>query len=76
MLRCSDNSLYTGISINLNKRLLAHNCGTASRYTRCRRPVDIVYVELDFGHSAALKRELEIKSFTKKQKECLIIKKR
>lgn len=74
ILRCSDNSLYTGISKDLNKRLLAHNYGKASRYTRCRRPVSIVFVEENFEHSAALKRELHIKSLTKKQKECLIVK--
>ncbi|RLS60926.1 MAG: GIY-YIG nuclease family protein [Planctomycetota bacterium] len=73
MLRCSDNSLYTGISKDVNKRLLAHNCGKASRYTRCRRPVQIVYLQQNFSHSAALKREFQIKSFTKKQKESLII---
>lgn len=76
MLRCSDNSLYTGITKDINKRLSAHNSGKASRYTRCRRPVNIVYLEQNFGHSSALKRELQIKSLTKKLKECLIIKER
>ncbi len=74
MLRCSDNSLYTGVSKDVNKRLAAHNGGKASRYTRCRRPVKIVYLQHNFGHSAALKREIQIKSLSKKQKEDLITK--
>lgn len=74
ILRCSDNSLYTGISKDISKRLLAHNSGKASRYTRCRRPVHIVYIQQNMSHSAALKREYQIKAMNKKQKENLIIK--
>jgi predicted GIY-YIG superfamily endonuclease len=74
ILRCSDNSLYTGISKDISKRLLAHNSGKASRYTRYRRPVHIVYIQQNMSHSAALKREYQIKAMNKKQKENLIIK--
>lgn len=73
ILRCSDNSLYTGITKDIIKRLATHNSGKASRYTRCRRPVFVVYLKQNLGHSSALKREFQIKSFTKKQKESLII---
>jgi len=61
MLRCADGSLYTGITNDLARRLAAHRAGTASRYTRSRRPVRLVYRERRRDRSAALKRKAAIK---------------
>ncbi|XXJ20040.1 GIY-YIG nuclease family protein [Desulfovibrio caledoniensis] len=61
LLRCADNSLYCGITNDLDRRIRAHNAGTASKYTRARLPVALAAsVEVD-GKSAALKLELAIK---------------
>lgn len=72
LLRCADNSLYTGISNNAARRLKQHNAGTASRYTRSRRPVVMVYLEPQESRSSALKRELVIKGYSRQAKEDLI----
>ena len=72
ILRCADGSLYTGISNDLNRRLVQHNTGTASRYTRSRLPVTFVYHEEATNKSMALKRELAIKSLSRKAKDTLI----
>ena len=72
MLRCRDNSLYTGITNNLDKRLRKHNLGKASRYTRVRLPVDIVYMEECRDKSVALRREREIKGYKKSDKEKMV----
>jgi putative endonuclease len=61
LLRCADNSLYCGITNNLDRRIATHNAGTASKYTRARLPVTLAAsVEVD-GKSAALKLELAVK---------------
>lgn len=73
LVRCKDNSLYTGISNNVPKRVSAHNSGKGARYTRSRRPVILVYSENAASKSAALKREAAIKRLTKKAKEKLVI---
>lgn len=72
MLRCRDNSLYTGITNNLDSRLKKHNLGKASRYTRVRLPVDMVYAEECEDKSAALRREMEIKGYKKSEKEKMV----
>jgi UV DNA damage endonuclease len=72
ILRCADGSFYTGITNDPERRLRQHNSGTASRYTRSRLPVDMVYREPQRSHSLALKRELEIKAFSKQKKQGLI----
>jgi putative endonuclease len=72
MLRCSDNSIYTGYTIDLKKRLDTHNEGKGAKYTRTRLPVDLLYFEEYSTKSAALKREHAIKKLTKKQKEQMI----
>ncbi len=72
ILRCSDGSLYTGITNDLSRRCEQHNNGTASRYTRSRLPVELVYQEAQDSRSRALKRELAIKAMTRKAKEALI----
>jgi putative endonuclease len=74
LLRCSDNSLYCGITNNLAKRLKEHNSGKskAAKYTKPRRPVRLVYSEKQPTKNAALKREIEIKKLKKVKKEALI----
>ena len=72
ILRCRDGSLYTGITTDVEKRLAAHNAGKGAKYTRGRRPLELVYYEDCGNHSAALKRELEIKALTREEKMKLI----
>jgi UV DNA damage endonuclease len=72
ILRCADGSLYTGITNDLPRRLERHNSGTASRYTRCRLPVVLVYQEPQASHSHALKRELAFKALSRQAKESTI----
>ena len=72
ILRCADGTLYTGITNDLNRRCDQHNAGTASRYTRSRLPVVLVYQEPQGNRSVALKRELAIKALSRRQKELLI----
>lgn len=72
ILRCNDDSLYTGITKDVNRRCKQHNTGTASRYTRGRLPVHLEYLEGQPNQSCALKRELAIKALSRKAKETLI----
>lgn len=72
MVRCKDGSLYTGWTNNLEKRVQAHNQGTGAKYTKSRRPVELVYYEECESKIDAMKREYEIKQLTKKKKEELI----
>ena len=72
ILRCADDTLYTGITNDLAKRLAAHNAGTAAKYTKTRIPVEVVFVENCIDRSAALKRELQIKSLKRPDKLALI----
>ena len=72
MLRCRDGSLSTGITTDVEKRLAAHNAGKGAKYTRGRGPLELVYREDCGDHSAALKRELEIKALTREEKMKLI----
>ena len=72
ILRCADGSLYTGITNDLTRRCDQHNAGTASRYTRSRLPVTLVYQEEPTTKGKALKRELAIKALSRKKKEELI----
>ena len=73
ILSCSDGSLYTGSTNNLEKRLVEHNTKkNGAHYTKIRRPVTLVYKEECEALSAARKREAEIKTWTKQQKLALI----
>ena len=72
LLQCSDGSFYCGWTTNLEKRLACHNRGSASRYTRIRRPVKLVYYEECQDRSAAMKHERRIKSFSHSQKQVLV----
>ena len=73
MLRCADDTLYCGITNDLEKRLAAHNGGTGAKYTRIRTPVKLVYSETCADRSAASRRELVIKSLTREKKLALIL---
>jgi putative endonuclease len=69
ILECSDKTLYTGTTGNIEKRIRKHNSTKAgAKYTRGRRPVKLVYVEVCSTPSIALKREAEIKKLSRAQK--------
>ena len=68
LLFCRDGSLYTGISSNLSRRLVQHNKGTASKYTRSRRPVVLVSAFKVSSRSEASKFERKIKKLSQSQK--------
>ena len=72
LLQCADGTLYCGWTNDPNKRLKAHQNGTASRYTASRRPVKPVYLEARETKQAAMKREAEIKRMKRREKENLI----
>lgn len=68
MLRCADGSLYTGVTTDPERRLRQHNAGKASKYTRIRRPVTIVFREDGHTRGGALSREAAIKRLTRRAK--------
>lgn len=72
ILRCADGTLYTGCTNDLFRRLAAHNAGKGAKYTRSRRPVELVYREEVPDKSAALRREAAIKGLSRKEKLALI----
>ena len=72
VLRCADRSLYTGVTTDPERRVREHDRGTASRYTRARRPVELVHVEPAETKGDALRRELRIKRLPRAAKLSLI----
>ena len=68
LVRCSDKSLYCGISNDLNRRLIEHNLGKGAKYTRSRRPVDLVGISPEMTKSEALKLEYRIKQLPTNKK--------
>jgi putative endonuclease len=72
ILLCNDGSYYTGIALDVDKRFLAHQNGKGGAYTKTHKPLKILYREAVGDLSSALKRELEIKKFSKVQKTSLI----
>ncbi len=72
ILRCRDDTLYTGITDDLNRRLEAHNSGKGAKYTRGRGPVTLCYSDEQESYSAALKREYAIKQLSRAEKLSLI----
>lgn len=74
IVRCADNSLYTGIARDVDKRVEEHNNNNASaaKYTRARRPVRLAYQEACGSRSHAARREYEIKQLSRAQKESLL----
>ena len=76
VVRCADGTLYTGITNDLDRRLRSHNAGRASRYTRSRLPVRVVYSEPATTRGKALKREFSIKALSRTAKVQLIRRRR
>jgi predicted GIY-YIG superfamily endonuclease len=72
IVRCNDDSLYSGISNRLDTRITKHNSGKGARYTASRRPVTLVYKEPCASHPEARAREIQIKSWSKAKKEQLV----
>lgn len=68
IVRCSDDTLYTGITTDINRRLHEHNSGKGAKYTSSRTPVNLVWKEPGHDRSSALSREHEIKSKTRDEK--------
>jgi putative endonuclease len=72
LVRCADQTFYCGITNDLHKRVAAHNAGSASRYTRARLPVVLVYSEPHQDRSAASKREAQVKRMSRAAKLALM----
>lgn len=74
IIRCKDGYLYTGITNNINRRLLEHNTNNklGSKFVRVRRPAELIYKETISNKSSALKREIEIKGWSRIKKLKLI----
>ena len=73
IVRCADDSLYTGITTDLAARVAKHNSGKGAAYTRARRPVRLLYSEIGMTRSQALLREAGIKSLPRPRKELLAL---
>ncbi|HIY19014.1 MAG TPA: GIY-YIG nuclease family protein [Candidatus Blautia avistercoris] len=72
LVRCADGTFYTGWTNNLEKRMKTHNEGKGAKYTRGKRPVELVYYEGYKTREEAMKREYEIKQLSRQEKEKLI----
>ena len=72
LLECSDNSLYCGVTNDLEKRIKTHNSGKGAKYTRARLPVKLFYYENNINRSEASKREYQIKCMTREEKMKLL----
>lgn len=72
IVECSDGSLYTGWTNDLDKRIRAHNAGKGAKYTKSRRPVSLVYHEEFQTREEAMRREWEIKQMTREKKMKMI----
>ena len=72
VLRCADDTLYTGIATDLVRRLAEHNAGTGARYTRSRRPVALIYYECAANRAEASRRECAIKRLARPDKLALV----
>lgn len=72
MLRCADDTLYTGWTTDLEKRVAVHNAGKGAKYTKNRRPVELIYYECLDSKSLALRRECAIKAMSRQEKLALI----
>jgi putative endonuclease len=73
ILKCKYNTLYTGITNNLKRRISQHQSAKGAKYTKGRAPLQLVYQEISKDKSTALKREIQIKKLTRKQKLDLFI---
>ena len=75
IVRCDDGTFYTGWTNDIEKRIEAHNNGKGAKYTKTRRPVELVHLEEYDTKEEAMKREYAIKQLTRKKKEALIYQK-
>ena len=72
VVECSDGTLYTGYTTDVERRVKEHNAGEGAKYTRGRTPVEVVHVEEYATRSEAMSREAEIKNMSRKEKERLV----
>lgn len=72
VLRCADDTLYTGYTTDVRRRVAEHAAGEGAKYTRGRTPVELVHVEPFDSRSAAMAREYEIKQLGRAEKESLV----
>lgn len=72
ILECSDGTLYTGWTNDLERRVKAHNAGKGAKYTKSRRPVKLVYFESFSTKQEAMRREWKIKQLKRQEKEIMI----
>src|SRR5262249_33016642 len=72
IVQCADGTLYTGYAVDLDDRIARHNAGSGAKYTSGRRPVSLVYSEFFASMSEAMRREYEIKRWTRARKEAMI----
>ncbi len=72
IIRCADDTLYTGVTTDVSRRVKRHNSKKASKYTRVRTPVALIYQEPAFSKTDALRREIQIKNWSKQKKLALI----
>lgn len=75
IVKCKDDTLYCGWTNDLEKRIKSHNAGTGAKYTKARRPVELVYYEVFETKEDAMRREYAIKQLTRAEKIQLIEKK-
>jgi putative endonuclease len=72
VLRCADDTLYTGYTTDVERRVADHDAGEGAKYTQGRTPVELVHVESFDSRSAAMSREYEIKQLSRTEKERLV----
>ena len=72
MVRCADDTIYTGISIDVSARVTKHNSGRGAKYTQTRLPVRLIYSESQPDRVSAMKREIAVKKWGRKMKEDLV----
>ena len=73
-VRCRDGSIYTGVTTDLKRRISEHNTGKGGAYTRSRKPVRLVFREVHPTQSSALKREAQIRGWSRARKAALCFK--
>ena len=71
LVRCADDTIYTGISSDVQSRIDKHNSGRGAKYTQARLPVRLIYSESQPNRISAMKREIEVKKWGRKRKENL-----
>jgi len=72
IILCSDNSYYIGTTDNIDRRFRDHQKGNGGAYTRSHKPLKVVYIEECINKSSALKRELQLKKWSRSKKAALI----